>query len=364
MTPDLPAHVYSAPDRHGKIRYRFLRKGWKSAYVKGEPGSADFHRSYAEIIESGPVGPVPVQSARKVTPYSLDDLVARMKATPRWKRKKDRTRHVQSRIIDRFTDHVDKKGRRYGERPVASVTVAWLDNILGEMAHTPAAANTLRKILTGLLDHACRMGWRTDNPARLTESYGEGEGHHTWTDAEIERYRARHKLGTMARLTFELAFNTAARKCNVAGLTRDSISDGRIRVDHAKGNHDTSVPILATTQAALDALPAAPIRHLVTTTFGKPFTVNGLGNKVRQWCDEAGLPGCTLHGIRKATSRLLAEGGSTDAEGQAVTGHKNPRTFAKYRAQANRTVLADRAVSNLGTLASFQPEESVEDTDV
>ncbi len=50
-----------------------------------------------------------------------------------------------------------------------------------------------------------------------------------------------------------------------------------------------------------------------------------------------------MHGLRKATSRRLAETGATDAEGQAVTGHKKATTFQKYRAKANRTALADRA---------------------
>lgn len=49
----------------------------------------------------------------------------------------------------------------------------------------------------------------------------------------------------------------------------------------------------------------------------------------------------------KVISRILAEHGATDAEGQAVTGHKKAATFAHYRAKANRTALADRAFSNL-----------------
>src|SRR5690606_12074274 len=178
-----------------------------------------------------------------------------------------------------------------------SVTVGWLDNILAGMHQTPAAANVLRKVLSGLMDHAVRLEWRQSNPVKLTESYPDGAGHHTWTDAEIEQYREYHKLGTMARLTLELALNTAARRCNVNKIERAHIENGRIAVDHAKGNHDTSVPLLPTTKAAIEALPAAPIRFLITTEFGKPFTDAGMGNRVRKWCDDAGLPHCSLHGL-------------------------------------------------------------------
>jgi len=60
----------------------------------------------------------------------------------------------------------------------------------------------------------------------------------------------------------------------------------------------------------------------------------------------------------------MAEAGATDSEGQAVTGHKKAATFASYRAKANRTALADRAMSNLATHFDVQPEESVGNTDV
>lgn len=354
MMSDLPTHVYAVKDRHGKVRYRFRRKGWKQPYLPGAPGDAEFHRAYAEILDAGPSQPAGAKALQTIRDKSLDDLYRRVKASPRWKRKGDRTRHVQGRILDRFMGTISKSGNRYGDRPVANVTVGWLDTIFGAMSDTPAAANVLRKILSGLMDHAIRLGWRADNPVKLTECYKEGDGHHTWTDDEIEQYRTAHPLGTMARLTLELALNTAARRCNIAWITRDDIKGGRIAVAHVKGNNETSVRIMPTTQAALDALPAAPIRHLIVTQFGKPFTEAGLGNRMRKWCDDAGLEHCSMHGLRKAVSRQLAERGATDAQGQAVTGHKKAETFAAYRAKANRTTLADQA-SNLLSGESFQP---------
>src|SRR6188768_1333425 len=174
MTSDLPPNVRAYPDRHGRIRFRFRRKGWKSAYLPGDPGSAEFHSAYAAIIAGGAVERA-VASPRRVTPRSLDDLVARFKKTVRWKKKGERTQYKQARILERFTDRLDKTGRRYGERPVASVSVTWLENIFGQMVTIPAAANELRKVLAGLMDCAVRMEWRSDNPVRLTEKYDEGE---------------------------------------------------------------------------------------------------------------------------------------------------------------------------------------------
>lgn len=362
MTSDLPPNVRPVKDRHGKIRYRFRRKGWKSAYLAAEPGTAEFHRLYADIIAAGAIEAAPVKSRVKATPKSLDDLVNRMKSGTRWKKKSPRTQHVQSRILERFLDRIDAKGRRYGARPVERVTVGWLDKILAGMASTPAAANVLRKVLASLMDYAIKLEWRSDNPVRLTDAYAEGAGFPDWTEEEIAQYRATHPLGTMARLTLELALNTAARRCNVAAITRDDIKDGRIYVAHAKGNNDTSVKMLPTTKAALDALPATPIKHLIVTQFGKPFSVAGLGNRMRKWCDDAGLKNRSMHGLRKAMSRRIAESGGTDAEGQAITGHKKAETFIHYRASANRAALADAALSNLASVFDVQPSKNNKNT--
>lgn len=357
MISNLPDNVRPVKDRHGKIRYRFRRKGFKSRYIPGEPGTALFHAAYAEVLVSAGIRPEPAKSRRHVNPRTLDDLHRRMKLTPKWKKKKDSTRRVQTGIMERFLDRVGKSGKRFGDRPVNQVTYGWLESILGEMWETPAAANVLRRVLSTHLDLAMKLEWIAANPARLTDKYDEGEGFHTWEDHEIEQYRATHALGTMARLTLELALNTAARRCNVNKIERENIVGGRIIVDHVKNNNEGNVPMLASTRAAIDALPATPIRYLVTTAFGKPFTDNGMGNRMRKWCDEAGLPHCSLHGLRKALSRQLAEHGSSDAEGQAVTGHKKAETFQKYRAKANRALLADRALSNLGPLADVHPAQ-------
>ena len=362
-TPDLPANVRPVADRHGRIRHRFRRKGWPSAYLKGEPGTPEFFRSHADILERGPSEETGATSRQAIVPRSLDDLFRRYKRSARWKNKSTAAQFTQSRVIERFVDRIDRKGRRYGERPVRRVSISWLDLVFADMSETPGAANNLRKYLKGMMDEAIRAEWRSGNPLLLTSRYNTGPGFHDWTNAEIEQYRDRHPLGTMARLTLELALNTAARRCNLNKIERDHIQQDRILVKHGKGNHETLVPVLKTTRSAIEALPAAPIKFLITTAHGRAFSDAGFGNKMRDWCDQAGLPHCSMHGLRKAAARRLAESGATDAEGQAVTGHKKPSTFAYYREKANRTALADRAMSNLEEQTDVQPAQNDENSD-
>ena len=370
MTFKLPDNVRSVKDRQGRTRYRFRKAGYQSAYIKGKPGTKEFHASMAEAL-AGTKTKGEAVSPREVKPRSLDDLYRRMKKSPDWHKKAASTKLQQARVYERFLDRVSKSGKRYGDRLAEAVTVGWLETIFGAMHETPGAADDLRKKLIVLFGHAEKIGWTQSNPARLTTAYGAQGEFHTWTEAEIAQYRETHPYGTMARLTLELALNTAARRCNVAELTRDDIQNGRIITQHAKAGNEATVKMMAATKEALETLPAAPIKHLVITSYGKPFTVNGLGNRMRKWCDSAGLPHCSIHGLRKALARRVAETGSTDAEGQAVTGHKKAETFIGYRKKAERSGMADKAIdriealelSNLSPRVLVQPQKSAKDAD-
>lgn len=341
-----PKHVTPVSDRHGKKRYRYRRTGVKSCYIKHQPNSAEFWEEYDRLEQLGATLE-PIEARREFTPRSMDDLASRVKRTTAWKLMAPQGQRTKASIIQRLLDKTNKEGRRLGERQVSTVTVAMLDGILGKMADTPGAAGNFRKEMKRLFGYAVKLGWRSDNPASMTDPIPSGSGFHTWTDDEIEQFRAHHPLGTMARLTLELGLNSSARACNLNDIERSHIVRGKLHVKHAKDNEETIVPLLPETRAAIDALPTAPIRHLITTVFGKPFTDKGISNKMRQWCDEAGLPQCSLHGLRKATSRQLAQSGATDAQGRAVTGHKKDATFAYYARMADRERLAEQALSNL-----------------
>ena len=290
---------------------------------------------------------------------TIDALVAHFYRTPRWLAMNAASQATYRGIIERFRDGRNKRGQRYGSLPVALVETRHLDRILGSMAATPAAANNLRKVMKRLFACAQKIGMRSDNPATLTDGFKAGAGWHTWTDDEIEQYRATHALGTRARLTMELALNTSGRRCNIAALERTQLRRGKFHIEHVKGCDPAVITASAETIAAIEAMPVTGIGHFIVTEFGKPFSVAGLGNKFRDWCNEAGLQHCSMHGLRKAQSRRLAESGSTDAQGRAVTGHKKDSTFAYYAAKANRESLADTAMANLANHEMANPQNTV-----
>ena len=97
-------------------------------------------------------------------------------------------------------------------------------------------------------------------------------------------------------------------------------------------------------KTVLDSLPDGQTTFL-QTTHGKPRSANGMGTAMRGWCDDAGLPQCSSHGLRKACSRRLIEAGATPHEMMAVSGHRTLAEAQKYAETFERSSAADRAMT-------------------
>ncbi|MES2421721.1 MAG: tyrosine-type recombinase/integrase [Pseudomonadota bacterium] len=107
-----------------------------------------------------------------------------------------------------------------------------------------------------------------------------------------------------------------------------------------------SLPIM---QGLAESILATPTvgAIFVVTEFGKQFSVKRFGNKFRQWCDEAGLPNCSTHGLRKAAARRFVEAGCSNQEIKAWTGHTTDHESARYTAAADQRTLSDTAADKL-----------------
>jgi integrase len=125
---------------------------------------------------------------------------------------------------------------------------------------------------------------------------------------------------------------------------------GRLRYTQAKNEHrkpvEMDIPVHPDLAAAIEATPSNNLTFLVTE-YGKPFSVAGFGNRFREWCDQAGLPHCSAHGLRKATAARLAERGASPHEIMAITGHQTLQEVERYTRAAQRAGLADSAMERL-----------------
>ena len=97
---------------------------------------------------------------------------------------------------------------------------------------------------------------------------------------------------------------------------------------------------------ALSTVPKDALTFLQTQQ-KKARSANGLGNSMRDWCDAAGLPLCSSHGLRKAICRRLAEAGCTPHEILSVSGHITLAEAQRYCEEFGRKNLSDSAIGKL-----------------
>jgi enterobacteria phage integrase len=76
---------------------------------------------------------------------------------------------------------------------------------------------------------------------------------------------------------------------------------------------------------------------IITTAYGKSFTVDGFSGWMRDAISEAGLPlDCKPHGLRKAAGRLLAEAGATAKMIMSILGHTTLAEAERYTEEADQ----------------------------
>jgi hypothetical protein len=92
----------------------------------------------------------------------------------------------------------------------------------------------------------------------------------------------------------------------------------------------TEIPILPPLQQVIDASPTGDLTFLVTAQARRPFTAAGFGNWFRDRCNEAGMPHCSAHGLRKAGATIAAENGATVHELMSVFGWLTMKEAERY----------------------------------
>jgi integrase len=212
-------------------------------------------------------------------------------------------------------------------------------------AEKPGAANNRLKYVSSMLSWAVERNLIRTNPARDVKPLRYATaGFHAWTPDEVKRFEAHHKIGTKARLALSLMLFLGVRRGDVVTLGRQHVHDGVIRFvpkTRRKKMHAIEIPILPELAAIIDASPTGDLTFLMTR-WGKPFTANGFGNWFHR-CNEAGLPRCSAHGLRKAGATIAAERGATDRQLMAMFGWESSRQATTYTASADRKRLAAEA---------------------
>jgi integrase len=332
----LPKYVSEFTDRHGRVRVRYRRTGQAEHYFKAVPWSDEFMAKYRACLDGTQLQAANIGASR-TKPGSVSALIAAYYGTPEFTGLRESTRATYRGILERFRE-------QHGDKRVATIQRQHIKAIIGSMAATPGAANHLLDRLKGLMGLAVDLDWRKDDPTTRLRGYRmEGEGFHTWTEAEIALFKQRHPIGTKARLALSLMLYTGQRRSDAVRMGWQHVEGDRIKVRQQKTAVRLSIRMHVNLQAVLSAAPRENLTFLVTE-YGRPFTPAGFGGWFRKRCDQAGLPQCSAHGLRKAASRRLAEAGCSNQQIKAITGHRTDREVGRYTEAANQEMLADQAM--------------------
>lgn len=160
------------------------------------------------------------------------------------------------------------------------------------------------------------------------------------------------------RRLYLLALYTAARQMDVAGLRFDQIHDGWLSFQPSKTRERTGVwvhlPI--NTFPPLESLikECGKGEFIAMTDSGLPWTRNNIQGRWRSTMARADITDdLHFHDLRGTAVTRMLEGGCTDAEAAAITGHALIRGSAMSKYAARTKQLALNAYTKLW--ASMQP---------
>ena len=152
----------------------------------------------------------------------------------------------------------------------------------------------------------------------------------------------------MPRLALEIMLWTLLRRGDARLFGPQHRINGYIEIVNGKTQKHTVLPEMPELTAAIDAMEAVGAGAYLLSERREPFkSAASFGMWFRRQCNDAGLPHCSAHGLRKATARRLAEDGATQQELKAAGNWTQDRDVAKYTQAADQRRLANTALTRL-----------------
>ncbi|RWO42814.1 MAG: site-specific integrase [Mesorhizobium sp.] len=347
MPRKLPKGVSPDRDRHGNVRLYFRALGRSKVRLREKPGTKEFEAEVACARLNVPYAPQKLSgTADRNEPVSQRSFRWLCQEYKRRVRLSPKILARRSSVLDEICNSEHKSGSKRGTLPFDLLERKHVLEIRDDLRSTPGAQNEVVKVISAMYGWAIENEIVRSNPALGIKRLKSGDGFHTWSVAEVRQFEARHPPGSKARLALHLGLFTGLRRQDLAILGRQHVRNGWLHIRPQKTSNSSGVevelPILPQLRATIDASACGDLTFL-TSEWGKPFTVNSLGNKMRDWCDQAELPHCTLHGLRKAGATIAAENGATDEQLMAIFGWTTKQQTTHYTRKAQRRRMAGQA---------------------
>jgi integrase len=334
-----PPYVQEFTDHDGSPRYYLRKRGVKRVPLPGLPWSPEFMAAREAALGKTSASVPEIGADRTKAGTVNAAIVSYYTMSTAFRDMAPSTKMNRRAILERFRSE-------HGHRNIAGLDERAVRAILAK--RPPLAAVNLLKTLRSLLRHAIDVEMRKDDPtANIKLKSPKSDGHHSWAEAEILAFERRHPIGTKARLALTLLLYTGQRRGDVVTMGRQHVANNILSITQEKTGNHVAIPVADLIWDALNALPRSGQLTFLVTEQGKPFTSAGFGNWFRDRCDEADLPQCSAHGLRKAAATRMAENGATTHELMSWFGWSSVSEAERY------TKKADRARMNLGSASKL-----------
>jgi hypothetical protein len=177
--------------KDGRIRYYFRRgRGGKAIPLPGIPGDEQFMSAYHAALASTSNAAIEIGASR-TAPGTINALIVNYYGSAAWTDLPPDTRKNRRPIIERFRS-------RHGDKRVALLRRDHFETMLKEITAGPATRDYWLRTVRALMQSGIPSMLKDNPTAGIKVKRPKTPGHHTWTEAEIAQYRARHPLGTEA----------------------------------------------------------------------------------------------------------------------------------------------------------------------
>jgi integrase len=358
MPRRLPPGCIEDRDRHGNVRIYFRAKGRPKVRLRGTPWTPEF---MAEYEAAKGAAAEPSRKSRVAAGTWRWLCVKYFGECAEYKRLDPQTQHVRRLILEGTFDEPIAPGsaKLFRDMPLSRMGTDAVEVLRDRKIDLPGAANNRVKAIRQVFKFGMRKKhpdgklYVSNNPARDVEKFKYGStGFHSWTQEEVRQFEERYPIGTKARLALALLLLTGQRRADVIRFGKQHVRKGKLVFTQRKGRHrkpkQLSLPILPVLQRIIDASPCGDLTFLVNH-LNRPFTDAGFGNRFRDWCDQAGLPKCSAHGLRKAGATIAANKGATSRQLMAIFGWDSIKMAELYTQAADQERLAESAMYLLDT---------------
>jgi integrase len=344
-------------NRHGN-EVLYVRRNGKRIRIKEPEGTPAFVRAYADAVDK--LGVPPSKRATATTPPPqhakgtfgwLGAEYFKSKGEGEFLRLDKESQRARRNALEECFQipRSDDDPDPMGNCPVKHLTAQKMKRMI-EMKDGGGARTNRRKHLSALCSWAVENKHLPSNPIRDIKAGRrvKGGGYYTWVIPDVQQYLD-HYCGQdikarKARLALGLLLFGGMRRQDMVTIGKQHTRSGDwIRYVPKKTLYRRRTvvqkPLLPVLKQIIAESPSGGLTFL-RTEYGKPFTAAGFGNWFRDRCDEAGLPHCTAHGLKKAGATIAAENGATTRQLMAMFDWDTPAMAEVYTRAAEQKRLA------------------------